>query len=387
MTGWRENLRPGSWRDVAFETEDHTFGGGRRGTAHEYPQRDVPYFEDMGRKARKIDLTCFIIGDDYMARRDAMVAACEKPGPGTLIHPYLGTLQVNCTDFTVAERASEGRMARFTISFVEAGELRFPAQSSDTGALVGQRADQANFAAKAAFDDVYTTNNLPGFVPAGTKGTLDAYLAQAARIAPGADLSGLITEQSVLTGQGLSSGIAGIPQAVGRSVSAVSGPKAGVAALRRLGGYDFAGPVSAVPQTTATRVAQRSSLQAASRLAHRSAIIEEARLLPGVDFTSNDDATRYAWDYRDRIDPLIMDSPEIGAYNGLTNLKAAVTTDLTARAGGLPSVQQVPSRSRPALVVAYDLYGDAGRDSEIVARNGVRHPSFMPGSILSVLSK
>ena len=34
----------------------------------------------------------------------------------------------------------------------------------------------------------------------------------------------------------------------------------------------------------------------------------------------------------------------------------------------------------PALVLAYDYYEDAERDAEIVSRNAVRHPGFVPAS-------
>jgi len=41
----------------------------------------------------------------------------------------------------------------------------------------------------------------------------------------------------------------------------------------------------------------------------------------------------------------------------------------------------------PAIVLAYRLYGDAERADEIVARNRVRHPGFVPGGQpLEVLS-
>mgnify|MGYP000977712715 CR=1 FL=1 len=38
-----------------------------------------------------------------------------------------------------------------------------------------------------------------------------------------------------------------------------------------------------------------------------------------------------------------------------------------------------PPASVPALVAAHRLYGDAGRDAEIVGRNRIRHPGRVPG--------
>ena len=51
MTKTWENLRPASFRGVAFEVESHSESGGRRVELHEYPLRDTPYAEDLGKKS------------------------------------------------------------------------------------------------------------------------------------------------------------------------------------------------------------------------------------------------------------------------------------------------------------------------------------------------
>ena len=42
-------------------------------------------------------------------------------------------------------------------------------------------------------------------------------------------------------------------------------------------------------------------------------------------------------------------------------------------------IRVTPEATQPALVLAYGLYEDAGREAEIVTRNKVRHPGFVPG--------
>jgi prophage DNA circulation protein len=45
----------------------------------------------------------------------------------------------------------------------------------------------------------------------------------------------------------------------------------------------------------------------------------------------------------------------------------------------LPSVTQVvPQQTLPALVQAYQLYGDSTRDTDLVNRNLLQHPGFIP---------
>jgi prophage DNA circulation protein len=43
-----------------------------------------------------------------------------------------------------------------------------------------------------------------------------------------------------------------------------------------------------------------------------------------------------------------------------------------------------PAETMSALVLAHALYGDALRSGEIVARNRVQHPGFVPATVLQV---
>ncbi|MEC7933189.1 MAG: DNA circularization N-terminal domain-containing protein, partial [Pseudomonadota bacterium] len=88
--GWQK----GSFRGAAFRTEEQEVTGGRRGVAHEFPQAEKPVWEDLGRSARRYRIDCHITGTDYPAGADALADALDQPGAGTLIHPWLGAMQV-----------------------------------------------------------------------------------------------------------------------------------------------------------------------------------------------------------------------------------------------------------------------------------------------------
>ena len=130
---WQDRLLDPSFRGIRFETRGHdAVGGGRRGPTHQYPGRDTPYGEDLGRVAQEFEVDAYIVGDDYMVRRDLLQAACNRPGPGTLIHPYLGAQAVICRRVQIVETSAEGRMARLRMRFTEAGTRTFPASLRDT---------------------------------------------------------------------------------------------------------------------------------------------------------------------------------------------------------------------------------------------------------------
>ncbi|QEL49867.1 DNA circularization N-terminal domain-containing protein [Enterobacter sp. LU1] len=90
MGSWLFKLQPASFRGVPFKVSGDEGTFGRRATTHEYPLRDVPFTQDMGRKARRYSVSAYLVGNDYMSQRDRLLTALEQGGSATLIHPYYG---------------------------------------------------------------------------------------------------------------------------------------------------------------------------------------------------------------------------------------------------------------------------------------------------------
>ncbi|MNJ70394.1 hypothetical protein D3C77_668450 [compost metagenome] len=60
-------------------------------------------------------------------------------------------------------------------------------------------------------------------------------------------------------------------------------------------------------------------------------------------------------------------------------MRHAIGAHLTAvAASGVRLVDVTPEQSLPALVLAYRRFGDATRAGEVVQRNRIRHPGFVP---------
>ena len=149
---WRENLVPASFRGVGFQVQSTEAPiAGRRVAVHEYPGRDEPFVEDLGRRTKRWEIEAFVVGDRYAEQRDRLIEACDAEGPGELVHPYLGSLQVACTACSLTERTREGRMARFSLTFVEAGENRYPTSRARAPDVVEERSTEAIAAAVAQF--------------------------------------------------------------------------------------------------------------------------------------------------------------------------------------------------------------------------------------------
>ncbi|MGE3064108.1 MAG: DNA circularization N-terminal domain-containing protein [Hyphomicrobiaceae bacterium] len=118
---WKDSLRPASFRGAAFHMDDRSHETGRRIHNHEYPKRDANFAEDMGRKTRTWSVNAYVIGEDYMAQRDRLLAVCERQGPGTYSDRWRGSQSAVCETITLVETEHDGRYCKFAIKFIAAG--------------------------------------------------------------------------------------------------------------------------------------------------------------------------------------------------------------------------------------------------------------------------
>jgi prophage DNA circulation protein len=160
---WKDRLRPASFRGVGFFVLDSQIQFGRRAVVHEYPYRDTVWVEDLGRLARRIAFTAFIVGDDCIAQRQRLMDVCEESGAvkgAELIHPSLGSINVALVDKVVCtEHWDKGRVFELSFSFVAQGQRIFPTIEVSTGAAVKTAADDAE---SALDDDFEEFASVPG---------------------------------------------------------------------------------------------------------------------------------------------------------------------------------------------------------------------------------
>src|SRR4249919_541997 len=138
---WRMRLVPASFGGVRYHVEQQARSGGRRVVLHEYPKRDVPYAEDMGRSATRYQVTGYLIGPSYNDPKRALMSALDS-GEGTLIDPYLAEpKKCICERYNVTETRERGGYCTFEMTFVEVGNAGNSQAAPDT-------AGQANTAAQ-----------------------------------------------------------------------------------------------------------------------------------------------------------------------------------------------------------------------------------------------
>lgn len=167
-----DKLRPASFRGVPFQVETTDLGAGRRTQLHEYPQRDKPYVEDLGRATRDLAFTGYVVGDDYVDQANKLLAALEEFGPGDLVHPWFGTLTVSLKDSARVSFDGALGLARFTMAFIESGELAFPSAESSTQSESRLAASDLESISVESFAEQFKIKGFQDFVAAAASGNL-----------------------------------------------------------------------------------------------------------------------------------------------------------------------------------------------------------------------
>lgn len=404
-----------SFRGAVFYVRDDSSEIGRRLVRHEYPGKDLPYNEDMGRRARAFTLEAYVVGPEYKQQRDALMAACEQAGPGKLVHPWLGTMDVQCLRCSVKQSVYAAGEVLFSLSFEEAGERNYPGEAPDYGYQAAGQAATVRTTASSAFSEVYSTLGPAWLATAAAGDVKGAFnlLTQVVRSMPGPLDSGAVGEflskveeiaATVEEAATNPASLAGVLTDAIKGLGGLAGEEDSAAALdAALDLADFGAPnqdgtgiiggldILPVDPPTATRQQQTDNRAAVVQTVKSLALAEAVEAAMGMDFTAYQDAKASRDALLGKLDTAIMDAGDNGADDlcrSLTGLSRTLLDAFRAKAATLPHLINTspPTLPMPALVVAYDLYEDLGRESEIIKRNGITHPGLpKPGESLMVL--
>lgn len=404
---WRDNYRAATFRGVGFFVATADSSHGRRQAVHETAQRDVPFTEDLGRKSREFGITGYLLGKEYDVAREELIRACEQAGPGVLVHPYRGELTVVCRGLTVSETTEEGGKCALSMTFLEAGEASYPSAKVDSVNAISERAGAVTEAGKQSFVADFLTKGFPSFVAGAATSQIQGlsdFLSSPEFIVSG-DIQAVSDYYDQVKGIGSDAfGLIQTPfdladrliSAIGSIRSAFGGRAFGM--LMGLYNQYFSSDDSTTSNRSPSRQQVVKNTRAVAGLV-RQAAISQAAVAAVVTQTTEDvsnggtkttssptkyDSYEAAIAVRSELADLLDDESETTdsdlIYVAVTDLRTAVVQAVPDPEQDLPRLARfAPRQTLPSLVVAYQLYGDAGRAEDIVARNDPRRPGFLIG--------
>ena len=420
-TSWRDRLQPASFRGVTFSVESDESTFGRRVQVHEYPGRDKPWTEDLGRATRRISVNAYLIGDDYPEHRDRLIAAIETAGPGTLVHPWYGEMTGSIDgQVRVTHSDAEGRMCRIAFQFVESGELSFPIAGIATDQKILSSAGLLDEALSAAMEAL-SLDGLPDFIQSGI-------------LADGADMLGKIADTFMLVDSGVAAAmrlmqgdlsVVLMPpsaadkfvrtlQMAWRAGSRLTGDVADLTTMITLisgvavdpglaphGVWENDAGTVVVQKQQRNLIASALRITAISNAARAVAQLPRPPRLSAVNATATARPTHPAlglwqetskrrlvtWDdlqgmrtsLNTAVDREQLRVTDDSLFLALGTLRADINGDISERLEQTEkTVSRLPRGVQPALVLAAEWYDDAGRESDILGRNAIKHPGFIP---------
>ncbi|TAH39295.1 MAG: hypothetical protein EYC70_00485 [Planctomycetota bacterium] len=401
MATWRDRLRPASFRGVAFFVEVADSLSGRRLARHDFTQFDFPVMEDLGKQPSEFRLEAYLLGPDYMTQRDALIAALEQPGPSVLVHPYLGSKLVQQTQaFQFRETTADGGFVRFAIFLVEIGQVTAAPPPEDRDQALEDAADalsdatSEDIASTVVADRVQvsspptepgTSVPAPEFVREATRDELlhagqvlqglNVFSRRAQEVAQfSAHVADLIARASELA-----TAPAEIPIALRLAVQDVAAAAGN--ALDALYAYQavFGLEASGTGGPSPLQRAADANARAVAQGTRLFALAEASMLAPSIPWESYEQAVAARQALDDEIDALAA-SVSDKVYAALMALRAKLHRVIPPPDQDLPRLRSyTPASTLPALVIAYELYGDTEDELALVARNRIRHPGFVPG--------
>ena len=400
---WRDRLLPASFRGVGFWIDQAKTPVGRKGQLHEYPQRDLPFFEDLGQQAKTHDITAFIIGADCLEQRDKLLKALEA-GSGELVHPWLGRLQVRVGECDMTHTRQDGGLVTFALKFYPDQPVPFPTATVSTQKVLLAKADTLLGSAVARFEQAMTLikaarigianlrNSLTGVyevIKEQLKPLIEQYkeiteLVKAVKELPkevAAEFKGLlgdIKELKAFAKEGYRGVIADVSQQL-EAIRKADAPKLTT-------GKD----TSAAAQAMADLVQDTMLVKVAQWVASMPVATTPVKLqsTPSVGQQVHQPVTRQEVPVTDDMQALrdavalavnpMLDKAGPVHFQAINDLKDALNAHLKAVASsGVRLVSKSFKESLPALVVAYQQFTDATRVDEVSQRNAAAHPGFM----------
>lgn len=392
---WLKTLWAASYKGVPFFVEKDNEGGSRRVLEHERPMNDRPFLEDLGEGVRRYNLTAYVASNQADSEASAVMAICATRGPGILVLPSHGPILVRCLEFERDRDKDKHGYIGHRLRFTREGESGAVISTAILSNLTFIAADNLALSIASTFVGNLLTNLQPDFVvDAAVNGLLDAVATvETLRTSNPVDLVVSAAQRNELA-----SLYAAIPDLISDPATASQAPARIVASMRAVAAaIDPAVAVRSIEEIMAAlpepaviipssyptprRRDQAINAEAAARvlrLATITAYCETVALVPLTDRPAALTLRGNVVEYLD-VELEATSANEHGLYRQLTAIRDATINYLSRSVLDLAPVRQIDAnQSMPSLYWAYRFYKDPNRSTDIVARNRVAHPSFIP---------
>lgn len=394
MRDWTRSLWPASFKGAPFWTEHDEESGGRRLVVHEFPHRDLPFVEDLGEAARQFSVTAYLVGDASDANASALVSTLAAGGAGVLVLPMHGPLSAHVASFRRDRERERAGYVAFSIDFVREGSAAGLVSANFLAQLVFDAVDQVAAEAGSALAATMSVQRAAKHVAASASDEAGDAVAMIEMLRAEIPQDATASARSA---KAVADVYASLPAAVTRAAGVL--PAFGTAIVEAARSVSSAGAPEhvalAVPPileaVSDPPVIGMGTASSRSIAANAGAIRQVTRLALLAAWADSLARRQFA-DRRAGIAARAFAAERFGAelerahgaenaalYRAIANLRGRIADFLSRTIADLaPVVQIEAAQSMPSLWWAHRLYGDPERGADIVKRNRLAHPSFVP---------
>lgn len=377
-----------SFRGIPFYTTGTEGSFGRRIVEHEFPGKDLPFLEDLGKSIDGFQVDGMVLGSDVVVQRNRLIAAANREGIGELIHPTYGVLNVRCKSFRVSEVDNETRFARVQFTFIEATATAFPTTGDtppSTQPIIENSVAQTKSWFTRAFDyAALSYSEAQSALDVLTQGLVKIGDAKAL-VASNSDYKAILSEIVGFPSRYLASAESLGEQIFDLFTFGVFKDDANHdETLDQKTQFQNATPLFSFAPTVQAPSSASGTLVTMTQIA---GVLTGAALISQIEFESSNQAREYRDILLAKLDVLLGTVTDDTLYNVLWDTRTAVVKDVDFRAANLSLLTSFSvNEAMPALVIANLLYGSITQEQDIISRNKVKHPGFISGTIEVLLN-
>lgn len=116
---WEDDLLDCSFRGVPMEIMAEDLEAQCAIAQHGVPYKDGEDVEDLGRDARVFNMRAVVFGPNYLFELKLILGALDTIGPGELVHPIYGSVNVVRGGYKISHRAERPDYAEIELRFLE----------------------------------------------------------------------------------------------------------------------------------------------------------------------------------------------------------------------------------------------------------------------------
>jgi prophage DNA circulation protein len=382
------SFAPASFDGARFYVDASELEESRRVLTHEYPGSEDHDNEDLGRTATRYEITAYFASDTADLDSEALRARLLIEGPGALILPIFGAVQARATKWRPGWQQQKLNYVGFPVCFVEESDTS-PSEPIGLGAaILANMASSLAAVLGGAISAALIGEPLTSYARSDVGAELVTLGASIETVRQAMALPDKTSSATALAIADAVSSIAGGPAVAPDAIAAQL-----VSALDAIA-IDALDPLSAA---ATMQTAMSASLEAYSASLATVGVSPKVSIVPltgAIAFAAEAARLLAISPYRSRPDAVAARATIAGIASTVTSIYSGAGLDAAEAFDAIygkaarhvsdqiaslaPVVLVELGVSLPANVLAYRLYGDPGRSQELIDRNRIATPCFMP---------